>query len=164
MRLRILNREHFVVKSGSPLSTDIDFNNVSITLPRKKLVFTSGDVELGKYESEHSIHYVDYEDRLICYLKDDKFKRISFEAFGTQEQLNELKRTIILRNRIALYKSPLQREYSVKKRESLMVDKHRSLNGKGFLNLAIIFLVLNYIRLIIESKSDNKFVFIENVS
>lgn len=163
MEIKIHNSENFAAKNNSLISVGTNFKNVSITLPRKKLVFRQGETELGKYESDHAIYYVEYEDRLICYLKDGKSKRISFEVFGLSNQLNEVKKNIILRNRIALYKSTLQREYSVKYRESLMVNKHKSLNGKGFLNLTIIFLVLNYIRLIFESKNDNKFVFVENV-
>lgn len=163
MKTKIFNQSHFIRKGGlqAPLTADLD--NVSITLPRRKLVFTYNGKEIVKYESEHPIEFTEYDDRLICFLKDGKSKKISFEVFGNEQQLAELKKTLILRNRVAMYKSPLQKEYSTKIQESLMVDKNRTLNIRGFVNLGIIFICLNYIRLIIESKTESKFLFIENV-
>ena len=164
MRVRILNQSHFTTKSTSPTSLPMNLDSVTITLPRKKLILKQKDEEVAKYESDHVIEFVEYEDRMICYLREGKLKRISFEAFGDNSQLAELKRTIILRNRVAMYKSPLQREYSNKIQESLMVDKHRTLNIRGFVNLGVIFLVMNYARLIIETKTEDRFLFVENVS
>lgn len=164
MKVRIFNQSHFITKSTSPTSLPMNLDNIKITLPRKKLVFEVQGVEIAKYESEHAIEFVEYEDRIICYLKEGKLKRISFEVFGDQSQLSELKKMVVLRNRVAMYKSPLQREYSNKIQESLMVDKHRHLNIRGFVNLGVIFLCLNYTRLIIESKTEDNFVFIENVN
>jgi len=164
MKIRILNRSHFTIKDGSPASTLSDFADTRITLPRKKLVFEQQNKEIAKYESEDPIDFEQYDDRLICFLRHGKTKKISFEAFGNEQQLNELKRMIVLRNRIAMHKSPLQKEYSTKVQESLMVDRNRNLNIKGFINLCVIFVCLNYIRLIIESKTEHKYVFIENVS
>lgn len=164
MKVRILNRAHFLPKAGFESSLSNDLTDINISLPRKKLIFEQAGKEIAKYESEHSIDFVEYDDRMICYLRDGRLKRISFEVFGSEPQLTELKRMIILRNRVAMHKSPLQKEYSTKIRESMMVNKHHNLDIKGFFNLGIIFLVLNYIRLAIESKTDHKFVFIDNVS
>lgn len=164
MKVRILNPGHFTSKSKLPTYLAADLADVRFTLPRKKLVLEQQGAEIAKYESEHAIDYVEYHDRLICYLKDGRLKRISFEVFGDAAQLAELKRLIQMRNRVALHKSPLQKEYSVRNQESMMVDRSRNLDIKGFINLGIIFLCLNYIRLIIESKTEDKFVFVENVS
>lgn len=164
MRVRILNRGHFTSKNQLLASLPGDLSDVNITLPRKKLLFEHQNKEIARYESEHPIDFEQYDDRLICFLRDGKAKKISFEAFGDEPQLSNLKKLIVLRNRVALHKSPLQKEYSVKCQESLMVDKNRNLDIKGFINLGVIFLCLNYVRLIIESKTEHKYVFIENVS
>ena len=164
MRVKILNKEHFSVRSNQNLSTLDNAENVHITLPRRKLVFSIKGVDIAKYEAEHNISFEEYEDRIICYLKDNNVKRISFEIFGNSDQLNEIKKTLVRRNTIINYKPPLQNDYSIKIQESMLFDKNRELNIQGFINLALIFICLNYVILITEAKTEKRLLFMENVS
>lgn len=164
MKIKILNQDHVSTRNNNTIATINDLDNISIKLPYRKLVIEHKGVEVAKYDAVQRIDFEEFEDRLICFLHEGKIKRISFEIFGDYAQLIDVKKLILKRNRAIMYKSPLQKEYSTKIQESMMVDKNRELNIKGFINLAIIFVCLNYIRLIIESKTDDRFVFVENVN
>ena len=163
MKVKILNKQHFSAKPNQSIEILNNADDIVITLPFKKLVFSTKATEIAKYEAEHNIEFEEYEDRIICYLRNDHVKRISFEVFGDTEQLKEFKKLLIQRNNIVSYKSPLYKDCSIKLQDSMLTDKNRELNIKGFINLALIFVFLNYVVLIAESRTEERLVFIDNV-
>lgn len=164
MRVKVLNNQHFSTKKNVDLSALGDLSDVCITLPLKKLLFEQKNIQIAKFETDLFISCEEFEDRLICFFMESKTKRISFEAFGSQEQVHHLKKLITRRNQILSYKSPLNKDCSTKVQDSMLTDKNRNLNVKGFIHLAVVFLCLNYVRMILESQTDDKFVFLETVS
>jgi len=163
MKVKILNRDHFSTKDDKKLAMLEAATDVRLTLPRKKLVIEYNGSELAKYETDHYLSFEQFEDRIICFLRDEKSRRISFELYGPLDKLIEARKIIVKRNHALSYKSPLLRDFSIKTQDSMLSDKNRQLNISGFINLAFLFVCLNYVRLIIESKPDEKFAFLENV-
>ena len=163
MRVKILNKDHFSIKPLKSLSTLEQSTDVRVYLPYKKLVFADRDTEIAKYEDEQQIFFEEYEDRLICYLQQEKTKQISFEVFSSSDHLNSLKNLLVSRNNKVNYKSPLLKDPSTQVQESMLICKNQKINLKGFFNLILIFLCLNYIRLIAESRTKERSMFLENV-
>ena len=106
----------------------------------------------------------EFDTRMICYfMGPNGSKKIVFEVVAEQPVLRQIKSMIHRINKFNSYKSPLAYDVSIKVRDSVYSNPDKPADLRGFINLFILFSLLNYSRLIAEHTFKYKQAFTTNV-
>ena len=112
--------------------------------------------------SDIQLHQESFENKLIIYSHKNKTKIILLEATGSNDEVAKLRSLVHVHNRFFGFKSPLLLNYAKETRDSVLVSEKEA-NLRGFMNLFIIFSVLNYWRLISDNMKKHSTVFKDTV-
>ena len=136
-----------------------------ITHEKDNIVIKIQDKLAAKLTLRRILVTEEFDQKIICYFTaPDNSKKIIFEVSANHHALNHIKDMVQKVNKINSYKSPLAYDVSIKVRDSVYSNPDKPADLRGFINLFILFSLLNYSRLIAEHAFKYKQAFTTNVS
>ena len=141
------------INSTSKLDFRIFFKTLAIYLD-DKLVARFFDIQ---------IHLDSLDNKLILYAHKNKNRVILLEANGTNEEVSKLRVLVQAHNNFSGCKFPLVIDPSKENRDSLLISTKEA-NLRGFMNLFILFSVLNYWQLIFNNLRKHSTIFKDTVA
>ena len=120
---------------------------------------------MASLKLKHRFYLETFDSKTIAFYRSGgKTKTIIFEANCDAEARKALSKENKKFNLSIYHKTPLECDYATEVRDSVINGTNASADLRGFINLFILFSVLNYGRLIIEHTFKFKSVFSQNVS
>lgn len=164
MKFILINEPAFKYYSGFSQTKINSSEKATITQQNNNLIINVNNQLAAKLDLKKLLIVEEFDEKLICcYVSPEGFKKIIFELFASHDAIYEIKLIINRINKHNSYKSPLAFDVSIKNRDSVYSNPDKPADLKGFINLFILFSLLNYSRLIIEHVRKYKLVFFTNV-
>lgn len=165
MKVVIVNEAAFKYYNSFTKDT-INSSGTATAYPEKlNYIVTVNGQQAAKICIKKTLLAEEFDKKLICYfMAPDGHKRIVFEVIGEHAEATQLKNFLHRVNKNNNYKSPLAYDVSIKVRDSVYSNPDKPADFRGFINLFIMFSLLNYSRLITEHTIKYKQAFATNVS
>lgn len=165
MQVQIKAAEFFKFYNQNTPETISNSPSLQFKLFCENIAIYSGDKILCKVE-QIKVHYEAFESKLILFrhksIAKTFTKEIILEINGSESQTKSFLQLVQKHNILASHRTPLQLDYSVQNRDSILVSTTDS-NLRGFINLFIIYSFINYSRLILDNLMKYRTVFQDSV-
>ena len=164
MKIVISTETAFKYYNDQTKDTINSSNSAIITQEKQNLVIKTNDQLAAKLVIKKILITEEFDTRMICYfLAPNGTKKIVFEVNADHQAIVPIKSLVHRINKFNSYKSPLAYDVSIKVRDSVYSNPEKPADLRGFINLFILFSLLNYSRLIAEHTFKYKQAFTTNV-
>ena len=162
MQIHIKSADCLKLYPGNTLASIENSPNAQFKLSSRNLSIFQDSKLIAKIVNTSIGHDV-FESKIILYKPKHNKKEIILEVYGNEEQIARILHLVKQHNQYSNYKTPLQQDFSYESKDSVLCSSKEA-NLRGFINLFLIFSVLNYSRLIMENLLKHKTMFKDTVN
>lgn len=164
LNIQIDKTDHFTLAEGQDLKQLQKRKDLYSELNNRDLAFRLGGHKVLQLHRTRVYFFKQVDKTLIVYNKGDTDKEPVFRAKGSENDLKDLKKLILKRNKSINMKAPLELDFHTDFHRSIIYDGGKKADYTGFRNVFLLFVFLNMIRAFIENDLKNRLHFLRTVS
>lgn len=166
MSIHILKEDLFVFHDGNTVESVREIKDINVKSEGKRFQLYNKDKLIASLVVKNRFYLESFDSKTIAFYRaKGAHKTIIFEIYCDEQGIQQLYKENKKFNTGIYHKTPLECDYATEVRDSVIdnTKTNSPTDLRGFINLFILFSVLNYGRLIIEHTFKFKSMFSTNV-